>query len=59
MAKKTEVEKVKETKETIVFKATKPLDEGEFKLLSEMIRHEEEKAGVKIVLMPYSCELEE
>jgi hypothetical protein len=66
-AKKTkaidEVEKVKEIeegKETIlVFKANKPLDKGEFKLLSEMIKHEEKKTGVKIVLMPYSCDLEE
>ena len=63
--KDKEVEKVKEieveeSKETIlVFKATRPLDKGEFKLLSDMIKHEEKKTGVKIVLMPYSCELED
>jgi len=57
--KDKEVEKVKETKETIIFKATRPLDKGEFELLSNMVKHEEEKTGVKIVLMPYSCELED
>lgn len=63
--KDKEVEKVKEieveeSKETIlVFKATRPLDKGEFELLSNMVKHEEEKTGVKIVLMPYSCELDE
>ncbi len=28
-------------------------------LVSDMVKHEEEKTGVKIVLMPYSCELDE
>lgn len=61
--KKKEVEKVKEVKvkekeeKILVFKATRPLDEGEFELLSDMIKHEEKKTGVKIVLMPYSCDL--
>ena len=59
--KKKEVEKVKEVKEDketiLVFKATRPLDKGEFELLSDMIKHEEKKTGVKIVLMPYSCDL--
>lgn len=50
-----EMEEVK----ALIFKATRPLDEGEFKLLSEMVRHEEEKSGIKIILMPYSCGLEE
>ncbi len=60
-AKKTKdkVEKVKETEnETIVFKANRPLGEHQFKLLSDLVKYEEKKKGVNIVLMPYSCDTE-
>jgi len=49
--------KVKQTGKVIVFQAVKRLTKKEFELLSDMVRHEMEKTGVKIVLMPYSCEL--
>lgn len=49
--------KVKETKQTIIFKANKALNRTEFNLLSDMVKSEEEKTGLKIVLMPYSCEV--
>lgn len=52
------VTKVKETEQAIIFKANRPLMENEFKLLSDLVKHEEEKTGLKIVLMPYSCEVE-
>jgi len=42
----------------LVFKAKRPLTEEEHKQLSEKLRFEEEKSGVKIVLMPFSCEME-
>lgn len=52
-------EAVKTTESTIVFKATKPLVKEEFELLSDMVKHENEKTGLKIVLMPFSCEIVE
>lgn len=58
-AKEKEVKLVKETEQVLVFKAKRPMRETEFKLLSELVRHEEEKAGVKIVLVPYSADLVE
>jgi hypothetical protein len=60
MAKKKSQDKVELVKETdflLVFKANKPLRESEFKLLSDLVRHEEEKAGVKVVLLPHSADL--
>lgn len=50
--------KVKETSDAIVFKANKPLGKEEFELLSDLIKSEEAKTGLKIVLMPNSCEVE-
>lgn len=43
----------------IIFKATKPLNKEEFELLSYMVKHENEKTGLPIVLMPFTCELGE
>jgi hypothetical protein len=51
----TEIAKTTET--AIVFKATKPLMKEEFELLSNMVKYENEKTGLKIVLMPFSCEI--
>jgi hypothetical protein len=59
LAKKNDVTEIKETKDAIIFKANKPLTETEFKLLSDLIKSEEEKTGLKIVLMPYSCDYKE
>ena len=56
MATKTTT-KVKETEEFIIFKANKPLTEEEFGLLSDLIKSEKKKTGLKIVLMPYSCDI--
>lgn len=52
-------EVAKITEAAIIFKATSPLMKGEFELLSDMVKHENEKTGLKIVLMPYSCEVVE
>ncbi|MDP4158388.1 MAG: hypothetical protein Q8911_01310 [Bacillota bacterium] len=41
----------------IVFKATRPLTESEHEQLSQKVRYENEKSGVKVVLMPYTCEV--
>jgi hypothetical protein len=51
-------ELVKETKDILVFKANRRMGKGEFELLSELVRKEEEKSGVKIVLAPNSIDLE-
>jgi hypothetical protein len=57
--KENKAELVKETEQVLVFKANRPMRETEFKLLSELVRHEEEKNGVKIVLLPHSADLVE
>lgn len=59
MGKKASAEKVIETEEVIIFKANKPLDNLQFELMSNMVKSENEKTGLKIVLMPYSCDLVE
>ena len=57
--KKTEAKKVAEKDKVVVFKANRPLTEIQFNLLSDLIKQEEKKTGVKIVLMPYSCDVVE
>lgn len=41
----------------IIFKATRPLTEAEHEQLSQKVRYENEKSGVKVVLMPYACKV--
>jgi hypothetical protein len=53
------VTKVKETDKAIIFKANRPLMKEEFELLSDLVKLEEKKTGLKIILMPYSCEVVE
>lgn len=43
----------------LVFKALRPMDEGEHIQLSDKVRYENEKSGVKAVLMPFSCEVDD
>lgn len=63
MAKKKvttkKVTKVKETDKAIIFKANRRLTKEEFELLSDLVKSEEKKTGLEIVLMPYSCEVGE
>lgn len=54
-----QVTEVKATEDKLIFKANKPLTEVEFTLLSDLVKKEEAKADVKIVLMPYSADLVE
>lgn len=54
-----QVTKAKESDSIIVFKANRTLNKAEFNLLSDMIKEEGKKTGVKIILMPYSCEVGE
>lgn len=53
------VTKVKETDKAIIFKTNRPLMKEEFELLSDLVKYEEKKTGLKIVLMPFSCEVGE
>lgn len=57
--KEEDVEVVKETEEVLVLKANKPLDEGQFNLLSDLVKKEEDKSGAKIVLIPHSTDVVE
>ena len=52
------VTKIKETETAIIFKANRPLMEEEFEVLSNLVKSEEAKTGLKIILMPYSTDLE-
>ncbi len=54
-----DITEVKHTDDTIVFKVNKPVSKKRFELIDEMVRSQEKKSGLKIVLMPYSCDLEE
>lgn len=40
----------------LIFKAKGPLTPGQFKTLSNMLKHEQEATGLKIVLVPFSAE---
>lgn len=51
--------KIKETDKAIIFKANRPLMKEEFELLSDLVKSEEKKTGLSIILMPYSCEVVE
>ena len=50
-------EKAVEKEEVVIFRAKKKLTTDEHKQLSEKVRFENEKSGLKIVLMPSSCEV--
>ena len=54
-----EVTEVKRTGEAIIFKVSKPVPMKRFELIDEMVRTQMEKSGLKIVLMPYSCDVAE
>lgn len=48
---------IKETDTIIFFKANKPLDEGQYDLLDRMVRLQNDRTGLKIVLVPFSADL--
>ncbi|WP_408626407.1 hypothetical protein [Alkaliphilus metalliredigens] len=50
-------EKILEKDGVIYFKATKPLTKQEHEQLSDKVRYESEKTELKIVLVPFSCDL--
>ena len=54
-----EVTEVKRTDEVIIFKVNQPVSMKRFELIDEMVRKQMEKSGIKIVLMPYSCDVVE
>ena len=54
-----DVTEVKHTDDVIVFKVNKPVSINRFQVIDEMVRSQAGKSGLKIVLMPYSCDLEE
>ncbi|MBT2696350.1 hypothetical protein J7E79_02725 [Bacillus sp. ISL-40] len=62
MAKKKikheEVVELAEKNDTVFFKAKRPLTEDEHKLLSDWIRYEAEQVDLKIVLVPFSVDVE-
>lgn len=50
---------VLERENVLVFKVTRPVTDTEFVRLEQRLREQEEKAGVKIVLIPHSVKLKE
>ncbi len=54
-----DVTEVKRTGDVIIFKVNKPVPMKRFQLIDAMVRDQMEKSGLKIVLMPCSCDLEE
>lgn len=57
--KAEKVKTIKEKVETLIFKPNMKLTAKEFEVLDKQVRIANEKSGVKIVLMPYSCEVVE
>lgn len=57
--KEADVEQLHDGETVLVFRANKPLDKKQFELLSDLVQQEEEKAGVKIIVVPHSVDLEE
>lgn len=62
-AKKKTAEKVTsvdlatgESKTVLVYRATKPLTQAQFDLAASMLQNEHAKAGVAVVLIPFSVE---
>jgi len=53
------VKEVKKDGDVIVFKINKPVSLKRFELIDEMVRKQMEKSGLKIVLMPFSCDVAE
>ncbi len=46
--------KLKEQGGVVYFKAIQPLTEKQYQLMLDMISYNEQKSGLKIVLLPYS-----
>lgn len=61
MAAKSKTTKVQEATadKVLVVQANKPLTKSEFDLLSDLVKAEQEKTGVKVVLLPHSADLKE
>lgn len=57
--KAEKVKTIKKKVETLIFKPNMKLTAKEFEVLDKQVRIANEKSGVKIVLMPYSCEVVE
>jgi hypothetical protein len=53
------IEQDKKQETILVFKVTRPVTDREFEIIETRLRNQEEKSGVKIVLMPYSVDLKE
>lgn len=53
-----DIAEVAEKESVVFFRVKRPLTESEHTLLSDRIRSESEKSGLKIVLVPHSCDLD-
>lgn len=51
-------EEIAEKNSVIYFKAKRPLTDVEHQMLSDRVRFEGEKSGLKIVLVPYLVDVE-
>lgn len=50
---------VLERENVLVFQVTRPVNDGLFEKIEKRLRSQEEKTGVKLVLVPYSVKLKE
>jgi len=48
-----------ESKTVLVYRATKPLTQAQFELAASMLKREHSKAGVAVLVIPFSVELQE
>ncbi|MCT4544442.1 MAG: hypothetical protein N4A63_12925 [Vallitalea sp.] len=53
---KKQVDILQEDDKKIIVRAKKGLSKGQFELLSDMLKSENEKIGYEIILMPYSVD---
>jgi hypothetical protein len=44
--------------EVLIFKANKPLTPCEFNTVADLLRREQQETGIKIILKPFSVDLE-
>jgi hypothetical protein len=53
-----DIEQIAEKEDVVFFRVNRPLTANEHNLLSDRVKQESKKSGLKIVLVPHSCELD-
>lgn len=53
-----DIEQIAQKENVVFFRVNRPMTESEHNLLSDRVRSEAEKSGLKIVLVPHGCDLD-